>query len=229
MQHKFSRIESIIGTDKLNILKQKSVLVLGLGGVGGYVCESLARSGIGTLIIIDYDTIETSNINRQIIATNKTLGRKKVEVMKERLKDINQDIKIIEYDLFFDEKCLEEIFSNKIDFIVDACDTVKSKELIITEGFKRNIPLISSMGTAKKLHSDKLEIIDIKDTINDPLARIFRKFIKDEFSNKKLTVLSSKELPIETNNNELGSMIFVPAVAGLMIGSYVIQKLGKIV
>ena len=223
-QLKFSRLEKIIGSDKVNDLSNKSVLVLGVGGVGGYVVESLARSNIGTLIIVDYDKVEESNINRQIIALNSTIGKSKVDVLEERIKDINSGCKVIKIDKFIDNNNFNELFDNNIDYFVDACDTVLVKKLVIKECLKINIPFISSMGTGNKLDPSKLEIIDIRKTVNDPLARLLRKFVKDEKINKKVMVLSSKELPIKTGERTPGSTAFVPSSAGLLIASYIVRS-----
>lgn len=221
---KFSRLEKVIGSENVNNLNNKTVLVLGVGGVGGYVVESLARSNIGTLIIVDYDKVEESNINRQIIALNSTIGKSKVDVLEERIKDINSGCKVIKVDKFIDDKNFNELFDNHIDYFVDACDTVLVKKLVIKECLKRNIPFISSMGTGNKLDPSKLEIIDIRKTVNDPLARILRKFVKDEKINKKVMVLSSSELPIKTGDRTPGSTAFVPSSAGLLIASYIVRS-----
>ena len=223
-QHKFSRLEKVIGSDKVNDLSNKSVLVLGVGGVGGHTVEALARSNIGTLILVDYDKVEESNINRQIIALNSTIGKSKVDVLEERNKDINSGCKVIKIDKFIDDSNFLELFDNHIDYFVDACDTVLVKKLVIKECLKRNIPFISSMGTGNKLDPSKLEIIDIRKTINDPLARLLRKFVKDEKINKKVMVLSSKELPIKTGERTPGSSAFVPSSAGLLIASYIVRS-----
>lgn len=223
-QLKFSRLEKVIGSDNLNNLNNKTVLVLGVGGVGGYVVESLARSNIGTLIIVDYDKVEESNINRQIIALNSTIGKSKVDVLEARIKDINSGCKVIKIDKFIDNNNFNELFDNHIDYFVDACDTVLVKKLVIKECLKRNIPFISSMGTGNKLDPSKLEIIDIRKTVNDPLARILRKFVKDEKINKKVMVLSSTELPIKTGDRTPGSTAFVPSSAGLLIASYIVRS-----
>ena len=222
--HKFSRLEKIIGTDSLNSLSNKTVLILGVGGVGGYVVESLARSNIGTLILVDYDKVDVTNINRQIVALNSTIGKSKVDVLEERIKDINSGCKVIKIDKFIDDSNFLELFNNNIDYFVDACDTVLVKKLVIKECLKRNIPFISSMGTGNKLDPSKLEIIDIRKTVNDPLAKILRKFVKDEKINKKVMVLSSKELPIKTGERTPGSSAFVPSSAGLLIASYIVRS-----
>ena len=226
-QHKFSRLEKVIGSDKVNDLSKKTVLVLGVGGVGGYVVEALARSNIGTLILVDYDKVEESNINRQIIALNSTIGRSKVDVLEERIKDINSGCKVIKIDKFIDDNNYLELFDNNIDYFVDACDTVLVKKLVIKECLKRNIPFISSMGTGNKLDPSKLVITDIRKTVNDPLARILRKFVRDEKINKKVMVLTSSELPIKTGDRTPGSTAFVPSSAGLLIASYIVRSFIK--
>ena len=223
-QHKFQRLEMIIGKDNLNNLKNKSVLILGVGGVGGYVAEALSRSNIGTLILVDYDIVDLTNINRQIIALNSTIGKKKVDVLEERIKDINSGCKVIKIDEFIDNNNLDILFKHKIDFLVDACDTVTTKKEVIKKCLDKDIDFISSMGTGNKLDPSKLEIVDIRKTINDPLARILRKFIKDEKINKKVMVLSSKELPIKTGDRTPGSNAFVPSSAGLLIASYIVRE-----
>lgn len=223
IDNKFSRLEKVIGKENLNNLKNKSVLILGCGGVGGYVVESLARSGIGTLILVDFDVIDESNINRQIIALTSTIGKNKVDVFEERIKDINKDCKVIKINKFIDENNINELFDYNIDFFVDACDAVPTKKAVIKECLKRKIKFISSMGTGNKLDPSKLEITDIRKTINDPLARIIRKFVKDEKINSKILVLSSKEIPIKTGESTPGSTAFVPSSAGLLISSYIVN------
>lgn len=222
--HKFQRFEKLISFSNLEKLSEKSVLVLGCGGVGGYVCEALARSNIGTLILVDYDIVDITNINRQIIAMDSTIGKKKVDVLEERIHDINKSCKVIKIDQFIDDNNLDILFQNKIDFLVDACDTVSTKKAIIKKCLNKKIDFISSMGTGNKLDPSKLEIVDIRQTVNDPLARILRKFIKDEKINKKVMVLSSKELPIKTGDRTPGSTAFVPSSAGLLIASYVVKN-----
>ena len=223
IDNKFSRLEKVIGKENLNNLKNKSVLILGCGGVGGYVVESLARSGIGTLILVDFDVIDESNINRQIIALDSTIGKNKVDVFEERIKDINKECKVIKIKKFIDEDNIVELFDYNIDFFVDACDAVPTKKAVIKECLKRKIKFISSMGTGNKLDPSKLEITDIRKTINDPLARIIRKFVKDEKINSKILVLSSKEVPIKTGESTPGSTAFVPSSAGLLISSYIVN------
>jgi len=223
MQHKFDRLEKIISKDSITDLGNKSVLVLGCGGVGGYVIESLVRSNIGTIIIVDFDIIDETNINRQIIALDSTIGKYKVDVFEERIKDINNKCSIIKIKDKINIDNISILFENDIDFFVDACDDLKVKKQVIIECLNRKIPFISSMGTGNKLDPSKLEIVDIRDTINDPLARILRKFIKDEKINKKVLVCSSSEVPIKTGERIPGSTAFVPSCAGLLISSYIVN------
>lgn len=221
---KFDRLEMLIGKDNLEVLSSKTVLVLGVGGVGGFVVESLARSGIGTLILVDFDTVDETNINRQIIALNSSIGMKKVDVLEKRVKDINSDCVVIKNSNFIDSNNYKELFDRHIDFVVDACDTIGTKKDIITYCLDNNIDFISSMGTGNKFDPSKLTICDIRKTVNDPLARILRKFVKDNRINKKVMVCTSLELPVKTHNRTPGSTAFVPSSAGLLIGSYVVRK-----
>ncbi len=225
MLHKFSRLVKVIGEDDFSILNKSKVLVLGCGGVGGYVVEALARSGIGTLVIVDFDNIDESNINRQIIALDSTVGLKKVDVLEKRIKDINRDCNVIKIDKFITVATLDELFNYDIDFFVDACDTTSVKKEIIKRCINKKIKFISCMGTGNKLDPSKLEIIDIRKTSNDPLARMIRKFVKDEKINSKVMVLCSSEVPVKTGDRTPGSTAFVPPAAGLMIASYVVKKL----
>lgn len=220
----FSRLEKIISLSGLELLKEKSVLILGCGGVGGYVCEALSRSCIGTLILVDYDVIDKTNINRQIIALESTIGMKKVDVLEKRIKDINKKCTVIKKDCLVTIDNIEELFNEKIDYFVDACDTVTVKKEVIKKCLNKNIPFISSMGTGNKLDPSKLEITDIRKTVNDPLARIIRKFVKDEKIKEKVMVVSSKELPIKTYDRTPGSTAFVPSSAGLLIASYIVNS-----
>jgi len=221
--HKFSRFEKIIGKENLGLLENKSVLILGVGGVGGYVAEALARSNIGTLILVDFDKVDVTNINRQIIALKSTIGKKKVDVLEERIKNINDKCNVIKIDKFIDNNNLVELFDLDIDYFVDACDTMTTKKGVIDECLKRKIKFISSMGTGNKLDPSKLVITDIRKTVNDPLARILRKYIKDNKINSKVMVLSSTELPIKTGDRTPGSTAFVPSSAGLLIASYIVR------
>lgn len=225
MGDKFSRLVKMIGQDKLDIIKKKTVLVIGCGGVGGYVIESLVRSGIGRIIIVDYDVIEQSNINRQIIALDSTIGRKKVDALEERIKDINHEVEVIKIDMFIDDSNIDELFNNDIDYVVDACDTISTKLLIIKKSIEKNIKFISCMGTGNRLDPTKLGIVDIRKTNNDPLARVMRKLVKDNKINNRIPVLCSTELPIKVSDHTPGSSAFVPASAGLIISSHIIREI----
>ena len=222
---KFLRLRKIISSESVDLLYSKTVLVLGCGGVGGYVCESLVRSNIGRIIIVDFDTISESNINRQVIALESTLGLKKVDVLEKRLKDINSNCEVIKIDKFIDEDNIHDLFKYDIDYFIDACDTVKTKKKVIDLCFEKNVKFISCMGTGNRFDPTKLEVIDIRKTNNDPLARIMRKYIKDKKINKKVMVLSSSEVPVKTGDAVPGSSAFVPSAAGLIIASYVFREL----
>lgn len=228
METQFSRNEIIIGKEKQELIYTKSVAIFGIGGVGSYVAESLARAGIQNLIIIDNDTISISNINRQILALHSTVGKLKTEVMKDRLLDINPNINIITYNLFIENGNSKQILlDNKVDYIVDAIDTVQSKLELIKFANELNIPIISSMGTGNKLRPDLLELTDINKTSVCPLAKKIRKELK-LLKIPKLNVVYSKETPtkvIETST--IGSISFVPSVAGLLITSKIINDFIK--
>lgn len=226
-QRRFERLKKVVGIDSLEILETKSVLVLGCGGVGGYVVEALARSGIGEMILVDYDVVDETNINRQIIALDSTIGKLKIDLLEERIKDINSNCNVIKIGKFINQDNYMELFNNKIDYFVDCCDTIIVKKLVMKECLENDIPFISSMGTGNKLDPSKLEITDIRKTVNDPLARILRKFVKDEKINKKVMVLSSRELPVKTGDRTPGSTAFVPASAGLLIASYIVREFIK--
>ncbi|NME35271.1 MULTISPECIES: ThiF family adenylyltransferase [Fusobacterium] len=232
----FKREELLIGKENLDKLKNSHVLVFGLGGVGGFVVEGLVRGGIGELTIVDYDTVDITNINRQIIATTKTIGKLKTELIYERAKSINPNIKINSISEKYLKENKDMFFQNKkYDYIVDAIDMVSSKLSIIEEANKLNIPIISSMGTGNKLDPLKLEIADISKTSVCPLARVIRKEVKNR-GIKRLKVLYSKEEPKkplnEDNSREksvnVGSISFVPSVAGLIIAGEVIKDICNI-
>lgn len=225
--NKFNRLEKVIGHGSLEILKDKTVLVLGCGGVGGFVCEALVRSAIGRVIIVDYDIVDETNINRQIIALESTIGRKKVDVLEERIKDINSSCEVVKIDKFITPSNIDELFSYNIDYFIDACDTVSVKKEVIDKCLLNKIKFISCMGTGNKIHPQKLSIVDIRKTVNDPLARIIRKYVKDKRIKDKVMVLSSDEVPLKTENSVVGSTSFVPSVAGILIAGYVIREFIK--
>ena len=230
MENQFSRTELIIGKEKVEILKKAKVAVFGIGGVGSYVVEGLARTGISNFILVDNDDVSISNINRQIIALHSTVGKAKVEVAKTRILEINPDAKVEIYKEFFmpDTK---GILDESIDYIVDSIDTVTAKLELIERANKLNVPIISCMGTGNKLDPTRFEITDISKTSVCPLAKIMRKELKQR-GIKKLKVLYSKEEPIRLEVNEgekrtPGSISFVPSVAGLIIAGEVIKDIIK--
>jgi tRNA A37 threonylcarbamoyladenosine dehydratase len=224
---RFERLEKIVSKEKIDRVHNSTVLVLGIGGVGGYVVEALARSGIGTIIIVDKDIVDESNINRQIIALNSTIGKNKTDVFEERIHDINPECNVIKITSFINKDNIDILFEQKVDYLVDACDTMTTKICVMEECLRRKIKFISSMGTGNKFHPEMLEITDIRKTVNDPLAKIFRKYVKDNKINDKIMVLSSTEVPVHINDRVVGSTSFVPPAAGLLIASYIINDIIK--
>lgn len=231
MENQFTRTEILIGTENLQKLKQTTVAIFGIGGVGSYVAEALARAGIGNLILIDNDKIDITNLNRQIHATHETIGKYKVEEMKKRIQLINPESKVQAIQEFVTEENIEQIINTKIDYIVDAIDTVKSKLEIIKTAKQKNIPIISSMGTANKLEPSKLEITDIYKTKTCPLAKIIRKELR-KLQIPNLKIVYSTEEPKQSKQNSdgtrtLGSISFVPSTAGLIIAGEVVNNIIK--
>ena len=218
------RLELLIG-NKIKVLEEKTVLLIGLGGVGGHCFESLLRSGIGTIIVVDSDVFDETNLNRQLLATKNTLGKSKVDIAEERQKTINQNCKIIKINSFITEKNIDTLFKHKIDFTIDAIDTVKTKKQIIEECLKRKIKFISVMGTGGKMYAEKLEIIDLSKTSYDPIAKKLRTELKKENIKGKIKVISSAEKPIITK--PISSNAFVPAVAGILAANYAITQMLK--
>ena len=221
--HKFDRFKKLISEDSFENISSKTVLVVGVGGVGGYVVETLVRSGIGKIIIVDGDMVDETNINRQIIALSSTVGQSKVDVFEKRIKDINEKCEVIKINKFIDASNIDILFDYEFDYLVDACDTVSTKLALIDRCILEKRKFISSMGTGNKLDPSMLEIVDVRKTVNDPLARIVRKHVKDKRINDKVLVLSSRELPIKTGDRTPGSTSFVPSSAGLLIASYIIR------
>lgn len=221
----------LIGESSVATLRNSRVAVFGAGGVGGYVIEALARSGVGAIDIIDNDTVSESNINRQIIALHSTIGQLKTEVAKKRVLDINPDCKVSTFETFVLPDNIENFDFSVYSYIVDAIDTVSGKLAIIEKAYKENIPVISSMGTGNKLDPTKFQIADISKTSVCPLARVMRYELKKR-GIKKLKVLFSTEEPIKVNIKKKeegkippGSISFVPSVAGLIIGGEIIKDI----
>lgn len=225
----FSRTELLIGKENLEKLKNSKVAIFGIGGVGSFVLEALTRAGIGNFILVDKDNVDLSNLNRQIIATRKTVGKPKVEVAKERILEINPNADVEIYKEFFMPET-EGILDSTISYVVDAIDTVTAKIELVKRAQELNIPIISSMGTGNKLDPTKFEVSDIYKTSVCPLAKVMRKELKAR-KIKKLKVVYSKELPIKVARNEEvikqipGSISFVPSVAGLIIAGEVIKDI----
>lgn len=218
----FERLELLIGSDNLNKLKNKTVLVLGVGGVGGYVVESIARSAIGHLILVDFDKVDVTNINRQIIADYDTVGKLKVDCFKERIKRININCVVDTYPIFYGADNREIIFNQHIDYIVDCCDSLNSKVIIIEEAIKRGIKIISSMGTGNKFCPELLKVSKLKNTCYDPLAKKLRYLLKDNKEALNIKVIYSEEVPVK-GLEKIGSTSFVPSSAGLLLSSVVIR------
>ncbi|MCE4046923.1 MULTISPECIES: tRNA threonylcarbamoyladenosine dehydratase [Bacillaceae] len=242
MLHQFSRNELAIGTDGLEKLKNSTVAVLGIGGVGSFSAEALARSGVGKLILIDKDDVDITNVNRQVIALLSTVGRPKVDIMKERIADINPDCEVIALKMFYTEETYEEIFAYGLDYVVDASDTISYKIHLMKECLQRNIPIISSMGAANKMDPTRFQIADISKTHTDPIAKVIRLRLRKEGIRKGIKVVFSDESPIvirEDVRKVVGkedapirkakmppsSNAFVPSVAGLIMASHVVKEL----
>jgi len=222
------RTISMIGEEAFNKLATAKVLVFGVGGVGGYVCEALARAGVGQIDICDNDVVSESNINRQIIATYDTVGQAKTDVMERRILSVNRDCKVNKYECFYlpDTLGAERFDFSKYDYVVDAIDTVAAKIDIIARCKEAGTPVISSMGTGNKLDPTRFEIADIEKTSVCPLAKVIRKAMRDR-GIKGVKVLYSKEEPVKTGSRTPGSISFVPSAAGLIIGGEVIKDLIK--
>ena len=225
MNNWLDRTERLIGTEKLNILKKTTIAIFGIGGVGSYVLEALARSGIENLIIIDKDIVDITNINRQLIATHSNIGQSKTSVAKKRLLDINPNCNVIAIKEFVNKENIVNILNKyNIDYIVDAIDTVSSKLSIIQYANDNNIKIISCMGTGNKLDATKFEITDINKTSVCPLSKVIRKELR-KLNIPKLKVIYSKEEPKKINSNTPASISFVPSVAGLLIAGEVIRDI----
>lgn len=236
MLQAFSRSEELLGKEGLQILANSKVAVFGIGGVGSYVVEALARSGVGNLTLVDHDEVSLTNLNRQLVALRSTMGRKKVSVAKERIMDINQDAVVHTYDTFFNADTAQLFDFSGYDYIVDAVDTVSAKLLLIEKAKEANVPIISCMGTGNKLNPSCFQIADISKTSVCPLAKVMRTELKKR-KIKKVKVLFSTETvrkekksePVEfrsvSKRPAPASVSFVPGVAGLMIAGEVIKDL----
>ena len=221
----FDRLEKLIGKENLNKLHSITVAVVGVGGVGGYALETLVRNGIENVIIVDNDTIDITNKNRQIIALNSTIDMNKVDAFEKRIKDINENVNVIKLQIFLNEETKKELFKYNIDYLVDSCDTVTTKIMLIRECLNRNIKFISSMGTGNKFDPKKLVITDIKKTSYDPLAKVIRHEINKLNITDSITVLSSTEEPIKTGLRTPASYSVVPNTSGILIADYILKDI----
>ena len=230
MNEKFIRSALLLGDDFLNKLSDKHIAVFGVGGVGGYVVETLIRCGIEHISLFDNDIVSLSNINRQIIALNSTIGKSKVEVLKQRILDINENVKVDIYQMFVDKNNIDKIDFTSFDYVIDAVDTVSTKLLIIEKCINNNVDIISSMGTGNKISSEGLEITDISKTSYCPLAKVMRKELKKR-NIFHVNVLSSKVPPIKVVSNSCngrhapGSVSFIPSIGGIKIAEFVIKDI----
>lgn len=230
MEDEFSRMELLIGREAVDLLSKKKIAVFGLGGVGSYAVEALARCGVGSLTLVDHDTVDITNINRQLYALHSTLGELKTKVAKERVRDIDENILVHTYDTFYNKDTAHMFDFSAYDYVVDAIDTVASKLLLIEQSKLSKTPIISSMGTGNKLDPTKFEVSDISKTSVCPLAKAVRRELRKR-GIRKVKVLYSKEKPIRSQTQEgegrpaPGSVSFVPSVAGLMIAAEVVRDL----
>ena len=235
MENQFTRTELLLGADAMEKLRGSRVVIFGVGGVGGYVTEALARSGVGAFELVDRDVVSVTNLNRQIIATWKTIGRDKTEVMAERIADINPEAQVTLRKCFFLPETADLFDFSRYDYVVDAVDTVTAKIEIILRAQQAGVPVISSMGAGNKLDPSKFEVADIYKTSVDPLARVMRRELKKR-GVRKLKVVYSKEEPMkplgrieadpEAGRKDVpGSSAFTPSAAGLLIASEVVKDL----
>ena len=233
MKEEWSRTAYVYGEEAVEKINKAKIAVFGVGGVGGFACEALARAGVGQIDIFDKDTVSLSNINRQIIALHSTVGKPKVEVMRERILDINPDCRVCAYEVFYLPENADKYDLSKYDYIVDAVDTVSAKLEIISRADKLGVPVISAMGAGNKTDPTVFEVADINKTSVCPLARVMRRELKKR-GISKLKVVYSKEEPIKRSNGEAengkvppGSLPFVPSVMGLIIAGEVVKDLIK--
>lgn len=247
MQHEFSRTELLIGTNGLETLRQSTVMIFGVGGVGSYTVEALARAAVGHLILVDFDEISITNLNRQIHALHSTIGEAKVEVMKRRILEINPEAMVETIREFCSATNADRLLDRKLDYVVDAIDTVSSKVNLAKECLLRKIPLISSMGAGNRLTAENYRVTDISKTSGDPLAKAMRKLLRKEGITTGIKVVSCPDLPLTplsmkadsqndclcSSDDEIsiekrqipGSISFVPSVVGLLIAGEVIRDL----
>jgi len=227
MKEQFARTEKLIGTEHVQLLQDAAVIVFGIGGVGSYVAEGLARAGVGKLTLVDKDTVDITNLNRQLPALHSTVGKPKAEVMAQRIRDINPDCVVEAKECFFLPENADEFDFTEYDYVIDAIDTVAGKIAIIEKAYREEVPVISSMGTGNKLDPTAFKIARIEKTSVCPLAKVMRKELKKR-DIKGVKVLYSEEEPVNTGDRTPASISFVPSVAGLIIAGEVIKDIVKI-
>ncbi|WP_314587182.1 tRNA threonylcarbamoyladenosine dehydratase [Paenibacillus terrigena] len=243
MLHQFSRTELAIGPDGLDKMKRSTVAVLGIGGVGSIAAEALARTGIGRIILIDKDVVDITNINRQIHALTTTVGQKKADLMRDRIKLINPDCDVIALNMFYTEETYEQLFQYPLDYVLDASDTIIYKIHLIKQCLTRGIPIISSMGAANKMDPTKFQVADISKTSMDPIARVVRQKLRKEGIKKGVQVVFSTEEPIKPREDVTQRIVpenapdirkaqmppasnaFVPPTVGLIMTSVAVRDL----
>lgn len=223
----FERFKLLIGNENFDKIQNTNILVLGLGGVGSYVVESLVRSGIKNLTIVDFDKIDITNLNRQLMTNLSNIGKLKTDEIEKRALSISSDISIKKINEFINEQNIDLLFKENYNYIIDCCDYIPVKKLIIKKCTSNNIKFITCTGTGNKLDPSKLEIIDIRKTSYDPICKILRSYIKEEKIKGKVMCCYSSELPIKTGSKTIGSTSFVPSSAGLLITSFVIRDIIK--
>lgn len=223
METIYSRTETLIGKDKVTLLKNSRVIIFGIGGVGSFTVEALARSGVGAIAIVDSDTVNITNINRQLIALHSTIGRPKVEVMAERLADISPNIEVRCFYINYNKETKDKIDLSGYDYIVDAIDTVTSKIMLIEVAKQFKVPIISSMGAGNKLNPHLFQVADIKKTSVCPLARVMRLELKKR-NIEGVKVVYSQEIPV-VKERIPASISFVPSVVGLLIAAEVVKDI----
>lgn len=244
MLHQFSRNELAVGTEGVELMRNTTVAILGIGGVGSFAAEACARSGVGKIILVDKDNVDITNINRQLVAYTSTVGRSKSEIMKERILDINPNCEVHDLHMFYTEETFENFFSYNLDYVIDASDTIIYKVHLMKECLRRGVKMISSMGAANKTDPTRFKIADISKTHTDPLAKVIRSKLRKEGIYKGIPVVFSDESPIIVREDVVetvgkpdakirkakmppSSNAFVPSVAGLIAASWVINDITK--
>ncbi len=225
MINMFDRMKLLLNEEQLSQLSKTNILIVGIGGVGGAAFEALVRLGIQNITLIDHDTFDLTNLNRQILSNLNNIGHSKVLEAKIRGESINSSISIKTYQIFLNESNIGQIDISQYDYIIDCCDTITTKLLLIQQALKNNIKIISSMGTGNRLDPTKLTITNIWQTNNDPIAKIIRKKLKENNIKTKIPVLFSKEIPIKTHNRTPGSISLVPNVAGFYLAHYILNDI----